>query len=69
MAHDILKLVCTVVVEIPLTESQVNYAKTQYKDDYEDEYSELFRECLYFGDNVNVIDYWCDANMPADFFK
>ena len=69
MADDnLLKLQFTIQVEFQITDKQKEYAKTQDRYDYEQEYAEMFRGFFDFHDGVNVKDYYCEADMPDEFF-
>lgn len=58
----------TVMVKVPFTEKQIEYASQTDQIDLEDEYTALFLECLEFNEDIELVDCFCDINEQSEFF-
>ena len=58
----------TVLVEVPFTESQIEYAGQTDQLELEDDYASNFLECLNLNEDIKLVDCFCDIDEPSDFF-
>lgn len=68
MVEKMVKMQFTVLVEVPFTKAQIEYAGKTDQLDLEDEYTANFLECLDLNENIKLVDCFCDIDEPIEFF-